>query len=126
MKRLWISFAILILIAALSVWSASNLSSVCSQLTEVLKAADQAVSRGDWESAQQLTEQAADQWEKKSTYLYMVVPHTFPDEITSEFYEVLALLRWQEGAEYTSANQRLIVRLSHLGRSEQLTLGNLF
>ena len=69
--------------------------------------------------------QALDRWEASANYLYIVVRHSDSDEVAAGFREVGQLLEWQEEAEYTSANARLIEELRLLADMEQFNLRNL-
>ena len=51
--------------------------------------------------------------------------HSETDEISSGFREVGQLLQWQEAAEYTSANARLMEEIQLLADMEQFNLKNL-
>lgn len=125
MKRIWISLTILAVVFALALVNGWYLDRLTEEMAHTLEQAQTLAEEGDWAGGRQLTQDALDQWESAANYLYIVVRHSDSDEVSAGFREVGQLLEWQEEAEYTSANARLIEELRLLADMEQFSLRNL-
>lgn len=125
MRRITISFVLLLLLTGLGLWNCWQLEQVSQNLAQTLAQAEEAGEAGDWETAERLTRTAQDYWESATPYLYVMLRHDYTDEVNTSFQEVLALIRWQETPEYASANQALVSQVIHFSEAEQLTLKNL-
>lgn len=125
MKRLWISLAILALLFAAALGNSWYLGRLTGQLTGILSTAQQYGETEHWAQARRETEQAEQLWHRAEGYLYTVLRHDETDAVASGFREVKELLEWQEEAEYTSANARLIENIRLLSEMEKLNLQNL-
>lgn len=125
MKRLVISLAILVVLAAGGLMSNCHLNTVSGRLSDMLNQAEAMGESGDWEGARQLTVEAQKYWEDSSFYLYTVLRHDYTDEVNTGFHEVLELIQWQASPEYAAANGELITQVRHLSEAEQFNLKNL-
>lgn len=127
MKRIWISVALILVMAALATWHVVHLNQLTSQLTDLLTQAEQQVTDGNWSRAEALTRQAQEQWDGHAFYFHTTMHHEDIDAVLVSFHEVLAYLEGQEQqpAEYSAANSRLITQISLLMEGELPSLKNL-
>lgn len=125
MKRIWISLSMLAVVFGLALVNSWYLDRLTEEMAHTLEQAQALAEEGDWAGGRQLTQDALDRWESAADYLYIVVRHSDSDEVAAGFQEVGQLLEWQEEAEYTSANARLIEELRLLADMEQFSLRNL-
>lgn len=127
MKRLYISVALIALLAAgsgLHVW---HLTDFTGQLTDLLTQAQEQAERGDWEQAASLTRQAREFWTDQEDYLHITLRHADTDAIQLSMDETLAFLEGGEKqpAEYAAVNARLLGQLALLAEAELPALTNL-
>lgn len=125
MKRIWISLSVLAVVFSLALVNSWYLDRLTGEMAHTLEQAQALAEEGDWAGGQQFTQDAVDRWERSSGYLYIVLRHSDSDQVAAGFREVEQLLEWQEEAEYTSANARLIEELRLLAEMEQFNLRNL-
>ena len=127
MKRLYISAALIALLAALSGLHIWHLNSFTGQLTGLLTSAQKQVEREDWEEAARLTREARDRWMAHEGYLHVTLRHSDTDAIQISMDEALAFLEGGEKqpAEYAAVNARLLTQLALLTEAELPTLTNL-
>ena len=125
MRRLTISLGLLALLAGLGLWNCARLEQVSGGIAEALTQAQTLAEEGRWEEAEQRTLQARQDWEQVSRYLCVVLCHSYTDQVSAGFQEVLALLRWREAPEYTAASQSLLAQVAHFSEAEQLNWKNL-
>lgn len=125
MKRFWICVTILAVLFLAALGNGRYLDKLTEAMTQTLQSAQDSAEAGNWARGQALTEQARQIWADASCYLHIVLRHSETDEISSGFREVGQLLQWQEAAEYTSANARLMEEIRLLADMEQFNLKNL-
>jgi len=127
MRRLYISIALIALMAAgsgLHIW---HLNSFIGQITNLLTQAQEQVDREGWDEAARLTHEAKNRWMAHEGYLHVTLRHTDTDAIQLSMDEALAFLEGGEKqpAEYAAANARLMGQLGLLVEAELPTLANL-
>lgn len=125
MKRIWIAFAILLLIFSATLLHSQSIETIVFDLSALLEEAEINAEQGDWTSAKELTQIAQEKWEGRDLYLYVTLRHTETDAIYTGFREVAEFIDCQESGEYSAANARLIAELSLLAEAEQLSLKNI-
>ena len=127
MRRLYISVALIALLAALSGLHIWHLNGFTSQLTSLLTQAQEQVARENWDEAARLTHEARDRWMKHEGYLHVTLRHSDTDAIQISMDEALAFLEGGEKqpAEYAAVNARLLTQLGLLAEAELPTLTNL-
>ena len=127
MKRLYISFGLIALLAAACSVHILCLGRFTGQLTDLLTQAQERVDQEDWEGAVQLTQQAKERWMEHDGYLHVTLHHSDIDTILVSFDEALAFLQGREHqpAEYAAVNARLITQLGLLIEAELPTITNL-
>ena len=124
MKRIVIAMALLVGIFSACLAHSIYLSGFIRDLTVTLEQAEAKAEQEDWTGAKDLTQQAAEKWQKNSTYLHILLRHSDTDQVYTGFGEVKEFIQCQEGGEYSAANARLIAQLTLLAEAEQLTLKN--
>ena len=127
MKRLYISVALIVLLAALSGLHVWHLNGFTSQLTGLLTQAQAQVERENWDEAARLTHQVKELWMDHEGYLHVTLHHADIDAILISMDEALAFLEGGEKqpAEYAAVNARLLTQLGLLVEAELPTLTNL-
>ncbi|MCD8189283.1 MAG: DUF4363 family protein [Clostridiales bacterium] len=124
MKRLWIALGVLALLLAGSLWNTARVTRVSDSLTAALNQAEAAVAEDDWDTAEELTQQALEQWTAAEPWLAFVLCHENTDEVTTGFQEVLGFLQYRSAPEYDSANGALVAQVEHLAEIEVLNWQN--
>ena len=126
MRRFWISVSVLAFLFCLTMYNSRYLDSYTKDLTTLLKQAEICAADGDWDAAADKTEAALDRWNKRETYLHMVLQHRDTDDVLLSFQEVRKLIVCQEdGGEYSASNARLIAQIELLSEMEALNLKNI-
>ena len=127
MRRLYVSVALITLLAVLSGLHVWHLNDFTGQLTGLLTQAQELVEQEDWEGAARLTRQAKERWMEYEGYLHITLRHADTDAIQVSMDEALAFLEGgeQQPAEYAAVNARLLTQLGLLVEAELPTLTNL-
>lgn len=127
MRRLYLSAALIVLLAVLSGLHIWHLDGFTTQLTGLLTQAQQHAQQEDWTGAALLTRQAKDRWADHEGYLHVTLRHADIDAILITMDEALAFLEGGEKqpAEYAAVNARLLTQLELLVEAELPTLTNL-
>ncbi|MCI8840106.1 MAG: DUF4363 family protein [Oscillospiraceae bacterium] len=127
MRRLYLSIALILLLAGLSGLHVWHLHGFTSQLTGLLTQAQQHARQEDWAGAALLTRQAKERWTGHEGYLHTTLRHTDIDAVLISLDEALAFLEGEEkqSAEYAAVNARLLTQLELLVEAELPTLTNL-
>lgn len=126
MKRLWIAIGIIVIMSGGALVNVFCLDLMTRDLSATLSLAQTAAEDEDWQRAAQLTQQACDDFDRRSFYLHITLRHEDIDAIEISFQEALQFLTHQEQVgEYTATNARLITQLGLLSEAEQPTLKNI-
>ncbi len=127
MRRLYISTALIVLMAVLSGLHIWHLDNFTDQLAGQLAQAQKMAAQEDWEGAARLTRQAKERWVDHEGYLHITLRHTDIDAILISLDEALAFLEGGEKqpAEYAAVNARLLAQLALLVEAEVPTLTNI-
>jgi hypothetical protein len=126
MKRLVISFLLILLLTGLSALHVSHLQSLTDGLISQLEEVKDALNHSGWVDAQAVMDDIFQQWEKHGFYLHTLLRHTDIDGIRSSLKEAQAYLERQEDiAECLAVTARLINQLELLLEAELPTLKNL-
>lgn len=127
MRRLYISVALILLLAALSGLHLWHLNDFTGQLTGQLTRAQEMAGQEDWEGAARLTQEVKDRWTDHEGYLHVTLHHEDIDAILVSLDETLAFLEGAEKqpAEYAASNARLLTQLGLLVEAELPTLKNI-
>lgn len=126
MKRLFFYVFLLLVLFALCLWNTAYVTGVTDHISAQLEQAEEAVIREDWDAAVRIINAAAMEWEDHQAHFAIAMRYMDTDEVSTGFQEIEGFLRWQEGAEFTSANSALIEKVRHLAQVEGLTWANLF
>lgn len=125
MKRLWLAAALLAAVFTATLLNSFHLKTFSTDLMSTLSLAEVNAEQGNWDKAEQLTDEARQRWQDKELYLYTLLRHADTDLIYTSFREVNEFIACQESGEYSAANARLIAQLELLYGMEQFTLKNL-
>ena len=127
MRRLYISAALVLLLAVLSGLHVWHLNDFTEELAGRLSKAQEMAGQEDWEGAARLTREVKDRWMKHEGYLHTTLRHEDIDAILISLDETLAFLEGAEKqpAEYAASNARLITQLGLLVEAELPTLTNI-
>lgn len=128
MRRLYISIALILLLAALSGLHVWRLGGFTDELSAMLTQAQAQAEQENWEEAARLTRKVKDRWMDQEGYLHVTLRHTDIDAVLITLDETLAFLEGAEKqtAEYAASNARLITQLGLLVEAELPTLTNVF
>lgn len=124
MKRLWIAVGILLLILGTALGTGWWANQFTGDLTDRLEAAQELAGRGQWEKADEVTQQAYQLWQSKQFPLHVLMRHADTDQIYMSFREVEQFLNLREPDQYAAANAQLIAQLELLAEMEAPTLEN--
>ena len=118
MRRLYISAALVLLLAVLSGLHVWHLNDFTEELAGRLSKAQEMAGQEDWEGAARLTREVKDLWMKHEGYLHVTL---------ISLDETLAFLEGAEKqpAEYAASNARLLTQLGLLVEAELPTLTNI-
>lgn len=127
MRRLYLSAALVLLMAALSGLHVRHLSGFTNGLAAQLTQAQERAAQGDWAGAARLTHEAKERWMDHEGYLHVTLRHADTDAIQISMDEALAFLEGEEkqSAEYAAVNARLLAQLALLLEAEVPTLTNI-
>lgn len=127
MKRLWVSVALVALLAGAAGVHAWYLKGITQELGKTLEQAQALVEQDEWAQAEARTREALELWEDQAFYLHSTLRHQDIDDVLTSFHEVLAFLegRERQPSEYAAANARLRVRIDLLLESELPSLKNI-
>ena len=106
MRRLYISAALVLLLAVLSGLHVWHLNDFTEELAGRLSKAQEMAGQEDWEGAARLTREVKDLWMKHEGYLHVTLRHEDIDE-------------------YAASNARLLTQLGLLVEAELPTLTNI-
>ncbi len=128
MRRLYISIALILMLAALSGLHVWRLGGFTDELAAMLTQAQAQAEQENWEEAARLTRKVKDRWMDQEGYLHVTLRHTDIDAVLITLDETLAFLEGAEKqtAEYAASNARLITQLGLLVEAELPTLTNVF
>lgn len=126
MKQIIAYAAALLTLFGVTLWNAAHVADITAGISARLEQAEEAVVHDDWDAAVDIVSRTALEWERQEPYFSVVLRYADTDEVSTGFQEIEGFLRWQERAEFTSANSALIEKVRHLAEVEGLTVGNLF
>jgi len=126
MKRLWICAGLLLLLVVVATGHVYRLNRFATNLERQLELVQNHLMRDDWENAEDLLEDAYEQWEGKGFYLHTTLRHTDIDTIRTSFREALAYAEVRDDiAECAAVVGRLRNQLELLIEAELPTIKNL-
>lgn len=125
MKHLWAAVALLGLMILVFSWNGSRLSSLIEPQQEILDLAAQAAKSEQWEKAEALTRQAADNWKESIPYLHLVQSHRDVDEITILLEEAMEYAESRNVSTYCAINARIQGLLNGIQKLEKFSAENL-
>lgn len=125
MKKFWIAGCILAIMAAGSLFHYRLVERLGAEIIAKLEAAEVAVSAGNWEKAEALTEEASTLWETKNALLNTTLRHSDTDQVCRGLAEARGFLHHRDAGAYAAANARLRGAVRLLYETERLTLTNL-
>ncbi|MDD6159638.1 MAG: DUF4363 family protein [Oscillospiraceae bacterium] len=126
MKRLYISVAILFLLAVLSAIHIICLRNLTDGLITQLNAAAEYVTEENWPRAQSILSAAMEEWESRALFLHTTLYHDEIDAIRSSLWEASAFLgSSQDKGECLAVIARLINQLELLAEEEIPSVQNL-
>ncbi|NLU23430.1 MAG: DUF4363 family protein [Clostridiales bacterium] len=124
MKICAISSGVLVVLLTLTLLNSVYLSRCCSQWTEQLSQADRYAAQDDWSTARQTMDGFAADWDKRQTYLHIVIEHDEIDNAQSLLQKCLVLAQEEDAVEFRSDIADLISQLNLLSEMERLSIKN--
>lgn len=126
MRRLWVSVALLALLAGLAWAHTAKLNGLTGELTELLTRTEAALRREDWDRAEAEAAQADALWASHAFYLHITLSHEDIDAIRASLKEMRAYLASRDdAAECLAVSARLRNQLELLAEAELPSLKNL-
>lgn len=125
MKRLWLGIILLALLPALGIWESARIEKLTQPVADTLFRAAQAATAEDWAQAQQLCEEAEEQWEAHWSFLAAMNHHGPMEEIDSQFARMRMLLQTRSAAEFSACCARMGEMIRALGDAHRVNLRNL-
>ena len=124
MKRLAVSYTILLLLLALSLVSGWYIDTLCDNYIQQLKSAQQLAEQDDWPQARAITQAVFQDWTGRNFLLHTLLRHNDTDQILLSFRSTTEYLLLEEMDQYAAANATLVTQLELLAEMEQPTLKN--
>lgn len=126
MKRLCLSAAVILLLAALCGLHLFRLDRLTGQLIRQVEQVDDCLYRDDWEGARAAVREAYALWEAHALYLHTTLHHEDIDAVRASLRESMAYLEAREDkAECLAVNARLVNQLELLLEAELPSIKNL-
>lgn len=122
MKRMWIGIGILTALLALglyTMWLTDH------RLSEVAYQLQKAAAEENWETAEQLSRQAKQQWEDNWFFSAALADHTDIDEIDGVFARLEVYRRYENTAAHAATCAWLSEAVTDLEENHRLTWWNL-
>ena len=125
MKRLWFSVGLLVFICTATLINSFYLANFTLELEGFLTQAEAQGKSEQWDTALELTHQAQQYWETRSTYLHTTQHHSDIDNVQLLFLQTEEFLKSQKVGEYSASNAALIGLLTLLREQEEFNLKNI-
>ena len=124
MHRFWIGLLILTLTLAAAVGVTTAMPRLHQPIRQLLEDASDAALREDWATAADLTQEAAQRWERCRNFTAAVADHEPMEAIDTGFAQVQAFLLKQDSAEFPAACAALARAVEAMACSQQLVWWN--
>lgn len=126
MKLIYAAAALLVAVCALALFNIHFMDGLIGGLLDELNQAETAAQQGDFETAAELVQGAADTWRAKESYTHIAIRHGDVDHVTVLFYDLLGHLYAEESGVSRADFEKLRSGLTELWGIERITFGSVF
>jgi len=126
MKLITIAAALLVIVCAFAVFNVYYMGGLIGGLIDELDSARSVAEQGDFTSAADLAERAAETWRSKEFYTNIAMRHNEVDQTTALFYDLLGSLYAEEAGAAHGNFEKLRARLTCLRSLESVSFGSVF
>lgn len=126
MKKCIAAVAVLALLFTGGLVNIRYLDGMTGELTALADEALTLAGTGDFSSAAERAEEAAQRWAAADGYTHVLVRHTEIDSATDAFCDFLACLYAENFPEARGAHQKLKEHLTSIAGMEHITFGSIF
>ena len=126
MKLITVAAALLVLVCAFAVFHVSYMGSLIGGLIDEIDTARTEAEQGNFASAAELTEGAAETWRSKEFYTNIAIRHSEVDQTTALFYDLLGSLYAEEDGMSRGNFEKLRSRLTCMRSLESVSFGSVF
>ena len=124
MKRLWLGVSFLVLLLAFGIWQTVGVSGIHGDLSQTLSDAALAASLQDWETANNLTENAQTQWDRDRHLTASFADHQPLEEAEQLFAELQICKELSLEENYAVVCSNLSQICKAIGESFQISWWN--
>lgn len=125
MKRFWIGLGLLVSILAAGLWTSSRLEDIHTSISEDLQRSAAAAQTAQWEQADELADDAIEDWRDSWDFSAALADHTALDDIDSLFAQAEVYRQNRDAVSYAAVCARLAQYIDALQESHRLTWRNL-
>jgi len=126
MKLIYVAAALLVIVCAFAVFNVYFMGNMIDGLLGELDSAQAAAEQGDFKTAAELAEGAAETWRSKEFYTNIAIRHNEVDQTTSLFYDLLGSLYAEEDGSAHGNFEKLRSRLTCMRSLEGVSFGSVF
>lgn len=126
MKKEIFATAILLLLAAVSIWNAYHAQKLTSELCDMLNASLEMAESEQWQKAAALAEAASESWEAAETYTKIFIGHNSIDLTTDAFGDYLGELYRSDMGGVRGAHLKLLAHINAIYEMERISLTSIF
>jgi thioredoxin-like negative regulator of GroEL len=124
MKTWLIPAVLLTVVLGLSLLNSVYLSNQCDAWTSQLQKAEQAAAAEDWAAAAEHLDEFRASWDKRQTYLHILIVHEELDNAQSLLERCSVLAQEADSVEFRGGIAELISQLRLLNEMEKLSIKN--
>lgn len=125
MKRFWIGVILLALLLVVGLWITVAIGGAQERIADILGQAEDEILRGDLVSADELIQNAYNQWQESWHGTASVVDHAPMDEVDGLFAQLQAYSKAGQTEHMAAYCARLSLLIEAIGESQALTWWNL-
>lgn len=126
MKGLWLGCGILLILLGLVFGVQTGMDQIYTPMEDMLSRAGEAALAGDWDTAEELAEEARDRWETFHSLTAAVADHAPMDEVDMRFGELMAFCRERETTDFAAACAAAAHMARAMGDAQKLTWWTFF
>lgn len=125
MKTTAVSCVLFVLLICGTVFSQYAIESACENLSNEAKTLQDAVQKGDWDTADGLVRELKDDWEKTEKWITALTNHGDTDVIATVLASVTQFERFREIPELMAEVHTLSEHFMHIPKKQRPTLQNI-
>ena len=126
MKLISVAAALLLIVCAFAVFHVHYMGHLITGLIDELGQAEAMAEQGNFASAAERAESAAETWRSKEFYTNIAIRHNEVDQTTALFYDLLGSLYAEESGAARGNFEKLRTRLICMRSLESVSFGSVF